>query len=203
MNATRKIALIAIFTSLAIATDYAMAPIYNVKLVFTLVFASAYSFGFKIGATIALLTELIWGIISPNGPPTLILPFLMGSTVIYALAGWGSSKIWGRDIKPLSNLNVFIGSIMAICAFTWDTITNFGTAILLSWPKITFSKLLLYEGFGIPFMVSHELGDFVIGAALAPIIILYLLKVFGSKGDLASKKELSSAKIPSVQGESG
>lgn len=205
MNATRRMTVIAIFTSLAIATDYAMAPIYNVKLVFTLVFASAYTFGFKTGATIAILTEFIWGVISPYGAPTLILPFLMGATVIYAFAGWGASRIWGLGIKPVSHLNIFFGSIMAICAFSWDTITNFGTAILVTWPNVTIEKLLLYEGFGIPFMVTHELGDFVLGAALAPIIIVYFIHVFGRKGDLVPNKEqsLESSNVTSARNRMG
>ena len=60
MNGTRKLSIIAILTSLAIVTDYAMLPVPNVKLVFTLTFSSAYAFGFRIGATVAILTELIW-----------------------------------------------------------------------------------------------------------------------------------------------
>ena len=193
MNATRRITLIAIFISLAIATDYAMAPIYNVKLVFTLVFASAYSFGFRVGATVAILTELIWGTISPEGFGGMIIPFLMAATVIYAVAGWGASKIWGLEIKPFSSLSLVFGSILAVCAFAWDTITNFATGLLVLWPSnITFSRLLLFEinPLTIYFMVSHELGDFVIGSALAPIIIVYFLRIFGKQRDLFSKKQI-------------
>lgn len=191
MNATRKIAIISIFTSLAIATDFAMTPIYNVKIVFTLVFASAYSFGFKIGATIALITEFIWGIISPEGFGGIIIPFLMGATVVYAIAGWAASRVWGRDIKPASSLNVVFGSILALCAFTWDTITNFATGLLTLWPNnVTFSHLLLFEinPLTIYFMVSHELGDFVIGSALAPIIIVYFLRTFRLSGRTSVEK---------------
>ncbi|MDH2900767.1 MAG: hypothetical protein PXY39_07320 [archaeon] len=200
MNATRRITLIAIFTSLAIATDFAMAPIYNVKLVFTLVFASAYSFGFKIGAAIAVLTELIWGIISPSGFGGLIIPFLVGANIIYAVAGLGASKIWGYEIKPVSQLNIFFGSIMAICAFLWDTVTNFGTGIIEVWPHVTMTALLGAEAVGIPFMVFHELGDFVIGSALAPIIIVYFLKIFGERGHTESRKRaiVSGAGMPAA-----
>lgn len=188
MNNTRRITLIAVFTSLAIATDYAMTPIYNVKLEFTLVFASAYAFGFKIGATIAILTELIWGIISPNGFGGLIIPFLVGANIIYALAGWSASNVWGYQIKPVSELNIFFGSIMAICAFLWDSFTNFGTALLDFGLRITVTKFLAIEAFGIYFMISHELGDFIIGSALAPMIITYFLRVFGREGELSSRK---------------
>jgi hypothetical protein len=189
LNSTRRLSVIAIFTSLAIATDYALAPISNVKLEFTLVFASAYAFGFKIGATIAVLTELIWGIVSPNGFGGLIIPFLITANVIYALAGWGASKIWGYQIKPVSELNIFFGSIMAVCAFLWDSFTNFGTALLEFGLRITFTKFLAVEAFGIYFMIAHELGDFVIGSALAPIIIVYFLRVFGREGELSTRDQ--------------
>ena len=142
MNATRRITLIAMFTSLAITTDYALTPINNVKLVFTLVFASAYSFGFKVGAAVAVLAELIWGIISPDGFGGLIIPFLMGATLIYAVVGWGASKVWGTEINPVSPLNIVFGCIMATCAFAWDTVTNLATGLLALWPdNVTLSHL--------------------------------------------------------------
>jgi hypothetical protein len=204
LNSTRQLTVIAIFTSLAIATDYALAPLYDVKLVFVLVFASAYAFGFKTGATIALSSEFIWGIISPYGAPTLILPFLMGATIIYAIAGWGASKIWGRNIKSVSHLNLFFGSFMAICAFIWDTTTNFGTALLVYWNHITLAKFLFVDlnPMTLYFTVSHELGDFVLGSVLAPIIVVYFLKVFGRRGEVLSGQTanaLDSNKIPYVQ----
>ncbi|MDG6908677.1 MAG: hypothetical protein JRN20_23160 [Nitrososphaerota archaeon] len=204
MNGTQKLSIIALFTSLAIVTDYAMLPIPNVKLVFTLTFSSSYAFGFKIGAAVAILTELIWGTISPDGFGGLIIPFLVAANIIYAFAGWGASKIWGHDLRPISSLNIFFGSILAVCAFLWDTATNFGTGILIVWPHVTVAALLYYEGFGIPFMVFHELGDFVLGSAVAPVIIVYFLRVFGGQRDRLSMKAkgditTSGTKSPTTQ----
>lgn len=194
MNARKRIAIIAMFTSLALATDYALTPLYNVKLIFTLVFASAYSFGFKIGAAVAVLAELIWGIISPEGFGGMIIPFLLAATLIYAVAGWSASKVWGTDIKPVSSLNIFFGSILALCAFAWDTITNFATGLLVLWPNhLTLSNLLLFEvnPFTIYFMISHELSDFVIGSTLAPIMVVYFSRVFGRKEEILSKQQFT------------
>jgi hypothetical protein len=101
-----------------------MLPLANVKLVFTLTFSSAYAFGFKVGASVAIFTELIWGLLSPNGFGGLIIPFLVGANLIYAVAGYGASKVWGTDIKPYSHLNVVFGSILAVCAFLWDCTNN-------------------------------------------------------------------------------
>jgi len=180
----KSVSIIAIFTSLIIASDFALVAIPNVKLVFTLTFASTYSLGLKIGTSIAILSELIWGIVSPYSFGGPIIPFLVAGNLIYVLAGWGASRIWGQNIAPVSSLNIIFGSIMAICAFFWDTVTNFGTALIASWPHLTLTKFLYFEAFGVPFMVFHELGDFVIGAALAPIIIVYFRRLKPSRSNL-------------------
>ena len=96
MQSTKGISIVAIFTSLIIVSDYALAPIPNVKLVFTLAFASTYSLGLKIGTWIAVLSELIWGSISPYGFGGPIIPFLIVGNLVYVLAGWGAS----RDLGP-------------------------------------------------------------------------------------------------------
>jgi hypothetical protein len=184
VHSAKGISIVAIFTSLIIVSDYALAPIPNVKLVFTLAFASTYSLGLRIGTSIAVLSELIWGSISPYGFGGPIIPFLIVGNLVYVLAGWGASRIWGQNIAPVSSLNLIFGSIMAICAFLWDTITNFGTAVLATWPHLTLTKFLYFAAFGVPFMVFHELGDFVIGAALAPVIIVYLRRLRPSRNNL-------------------
>ena len=94
MRSTQTLSIIAIFTSLIIASDYALAPVSNVKLLDTLVFSSAYSFGFRIGASIAVLSEFIWGVVSPYGFGGLIIPFLVAGELIYAFAGYSASRIW-------------------------------------------------------------------------------------------------------------
>ena len=93
MHHTKDLTIVAVFTSLIIASDYALAPVFNVKLVDTFVFSSAYSFGFRIGAYIAILSEFIWGVISPNGFGGLIIPFLVVGELLYAFAGYSASKI--------------------------------------------------------------------------------------------------------------
>ena len=94
---TRTLALIAIFTSLILASDYALSPIFNVKLLDTLVFVAAYTFGFRIGASIAMLSEFIWGTVNPNGFGGLVVPFLILGEMVYVVAGYLASKTWKID----------------------------------------------------------------------------------------------------------
>jgi hypothetical protein len=176
MRTTNAVSIIAVFTSTIIASDFTLAPVLNVKLLDTLVFSSAYAFGFKIGASIAILSELIWSFVTPYGGASqlTIVPFLLAGELLYVVAGYFASKIWGFErLSPLSTRNLFFGAILAICAFIWDFETNVATGLIALWPNITLGRVLFFEIPGIPFMIPHELSDFVLGATLAPIIILY------------------------------
>jgi hypothetical protein len=65
---------------------------------------------------------------------------------------------------------------LAISAFIWDFETNLGTALLVFWPNITLGKIAITELYGSPFMLFHELSDFLLGALFAPAIILLLAR---------------------------
>ncbi len=188
----RTISVVALFSSLIIATDYALAPALNVKLMDTLVFSSAYSFGFRIGAYIAITSELVWSFVSPYGVAGYMMPFLIGGEVLFALAGYAASRIWGspKDLKEFSEKNLFFGAILAICAFVWDFETNIGTGLLAG--ARTLEGFLAWEISGIPFMIAHELSDFALGAVLAPIVIVYFYRVFGSSGKSVTVRDFST-----------
>ncbi len=169
----RQISIIAIFTSLVIASDFALAPALNVKLMDAIVFASAYAFGFRTGAAIAILSEFIWSIVTPYGLFFPIIPFLVAGELLFVTAGYLASKIW--KIENLSSLSVnglFLGATLAICAFVWDFETNIATGLIALWPRENLWGLLAFEISGIPFMIPHELSDFILGAGLVPIIVM-------------------------------
>ncbi len=178
MRSARQLSIIAIFTSLIIASDFALAPVLNVKLMDTLVFASAYAFGFRTGASIAIFSEFIWSVVTPYGFFLPITPFLVIGELLFATAGYFASKIWGIEkLSLISSRNLFFGSILAICAFIWDFETNIASGLIALWPRENLLGILAYEIFGIPFMIPHELSDFVLGSALAPIVIMYFRRL--------------------------
>jgi uncharacterized membrane protein len=171
MRSTKTLTLIAIFTSLIIASDYALAPIYNVKLMDTLVFSAAYSFGLRIAASIAILSESIWSVVNPTGFYLPIIPFLLVGELLFVLAGYFASKIWKiQDFSGLSSRNLFFGAILAICAFVWGVEVNVATGLLLGVRSLY--QLLAYEVAAIYFDVAHEVSNFILGATLAPFVIL-------------------------------
>jgi hypothetical protein len=170
---TRELALVAAFSALAVASDYALTDIPNVKLVDPIVFSVAFVFGLEMGVYVGVLSEVIWGTLSPYGFGGYIIPFLVAGEVLYALAGWAASKVWRGEGPPLAARNLYMGSVLASCAFAWDLETNAGSALLSFWPALTLHKLLATEAVGIPFMLAHEVSDLVTGAVLAPLIIFY------------------------------
>ena len=172
----------ALFTSLIIASDYALTPALNVKLMDTMVFSSAYAFGFRIGAYVALLSELVWSLVSPYGFAGYLMPFLVGGELLFALAGFAASKIWGNpgDLSTHSVNNFFFGAMLAICAFVWDFETNIATGLVAGAHTLTY--LLSFEVLGIPFMLAHELSDFFLGSLLAPLVIVYFSRRFARSG---------------------
>jgi hypothetical protein len=170
---TREIAVVAGFTALAVASDFALADLPNVKLVDPIVFSVAFIFGLEMGVYVGVLSEVIWGTLSPYGFGGYIIPFLVAGEVLYALAGWGAAKVWKGESSRISARNFYVGAILAICAFLWDLETNAGTALLIYWPSPTLQNLLGVEAVGIPFMVAHELGDLAAGVVLVPLLIFY------------------------------
>lgn len=176
---TRNLAVVAVFTAAVVGSDFALAPYANFKLMDVTVFLVAYVFGFRQGAAVAVLSETIWSVVSPWGFAGAFTPFLVGGELLFAVAGWGASRVWGRDTGALSPTALFIGATLAICAFVWDFEANAANALIATWPDTSLSQVIVYElqGFVFPTPLAHELWDFVLGAVLAPAAIVAMPKV--------------------------
>lgn len=194
MERSESVAVVTVFTALVVGSDFALSPYPNVKLFDTLVFVAAFVYGFRVGAAVGVLSETIWGFVSPNGMAGIILPFLAGGELLFAFAGYAASRVWTNPMSnPLSVQNLFFGALMAVCAFAWDFETNLATGLLAG--ATTISSLLWYEAYGIPFMFAHETSDLVFGTLAAPPLILYTwqamkgrtLRVLGATTEAASR----------------
>lgn len=170
------VAIVAVFSALVVATDFALAPFVSFKLLDTVVFMVSFVYGFKQGAAVALVSETVWSVVSPWGAAGAITPFLVGGELVFAFAGWGAAKIWRTDEKVVSPVTFFIGATLAICAFFWDFETNAATALLWFGPGLNLPQLLAVEaaGFAFPIPLAHELADFALGSLLAPASLLVM-----------------------------
>ncbi|MDE1852304.1 MAG: hypothetical protein KGI38_01020 [Thaumarchaeota archaeon] len=173
------VAIVAIFSSLVVGSDFALTPFVNFKLMDVVVFLVAFAFGFRQGAMVAVLSETIWSVVSPWGPAGLIAPFLIVGELLFAVAGWAAARVWADKKESISPHAVFIGATLAICAFIWDFETNAATALIAGWPGLNLGELISYElqGFVFPVPLAHEIADFALGTLLAPASLLLMSKV--------------------------
>ena len=179
---TGTVSVIALFTAVIIGSDLALSgpEFSNIKLLDTLVFVSAYVFGFRIGASVGILSETIWSFLSPIGMAGIITPFLVGGELLFAAAGWGASRLWGPKPGIVSKFSIFIGALLAICAFVWDLETNFGTALIAYWPGLPMSQVLftMFNPATLLFALAHEGSDFAFGCLVAPSFIGLIPRAF-------------------------
>ena len=166
-----EVATVAVFTAMIVGSDLALASVPNVKLLDSLVFVVAFVYGFRTGALVAILSEGVWAVVSPWGFAAVIGPFLIVGELVFAVAGWQASRVWGDPSKLISN-SLFIGATILLCAFAWDLETNVATAFIAYGGNLVATLVS-----GIPFAIVHEVSDFFIGAAVAPAVILLIPRI--------------------------
>ncbi len=185
MERTGKVAVIALFTAVIVGSDLALSgpEFSNIKLLDTLVFVSAYVFGFRVGASVGILSETIWSFLSPIGMAGAITPFLVGGELLFAVAGWAASKLWGTMPQFAPTRPLFMGGLLAICAFVWDLETNAATALIAYWPNLGLPQLLgtMFNPATLAFALAHEASDFAFGTLLVPSFILLIPRAFGRR----------------------
>jgi len=194
-----KAMIVAVFTALSLATNYALIGFQNVKLMDTLVFIVAFLFGVRLGIGVAVSTWLVYGLVNPNGVDgPIILSFLILGECFYALSGAilsrtsvgqelsrmkstdDSSRITGRTsvfrklgrrIRKLNPTRSLVFALVGLQAtFGYDLLTNFA-----SWLFLTTS---LYQAFiignlvGAPFSIAHEGSNVIFFATVAPAVIV-------------------------------
>ena len=173
-----KATLVAVFAALALATNYALIALPNIKLMDALVFIAAFLFGLRLGIGVAASTWLVYGFVNPNGQADFVLlSFLIAGECFYAVAGATLSRTFvARDLlkKNQTQWRPKLGLVFALvgfqATFAYDLLTNFG-----SWVLKTNS---LYQAFvigiitGAPFAVLHEVSNIIFFGTVAPAVIV-------------------------------
>jgi hypothetical protein len=180
-----EVSVIAVFTAVIIGSDLALSgpEFSNIKLLDTLVFVSTYVFGLRVGVAVGVLSEATWSFISPIGMAGAITPFLVGGEMLFVFAGWAASRAWGPRPRVLSSNSLFIGALLAICAFLWDLETNAATALIAYWPGLGLAQLLgtMFNPLTLLFALAHEGSDFAFGCLVAPSFIFLIPKALGRR----------------------
>ncbi|MBM1154294.1 hypothetical protein DRN94_000225 [archaeon] len=166
MHRALRIPLIATFSALAIALNYAFAAIPNVQLFDFIVYLTAFSFGFDIGAGVAVVTWLVYGYLNPWG---FFLPILAATTVsepIYAIAGTAaarSPRLWKQ-----TRIAALVHALNALwTTLVYDLLTASAYALVFHVPLLA---ALLAQ---IPFTILHLAANIPL-FSLTPLIASYL-----------------------------
>ena len=176
-----KVMITAVFTALALATNYALIGIPNVKIMDTLVFVAAFFFGLRLGIGVAASIWLVYGFVNPNGVDSfLMLSFLMVGECFYALAGAALKKsLVARDFvkgtREYQRLSIVFGLVGLLATFAYDALTNFGSRIFRTgsfYQDFVFGNII-----GVPFSVAHEASNVVFFATIAPAIVVAATRI--------------------------
>jgi uncharacterized membrane protein len=171
-----KVLIVAVFTALSLATDYAMTGLQNIKVMDTLVFLAAFLFGFRSGIGVALLTRFIFGLVNPFGPADPItLLFVMIGECFFAIAGAALRSTFAvsnftRGSRDYGRFSIVLSLVGLQATFAFDILTNFGSWLFET--SSLYQALLVGNIVGAPFSVAHEASNVVFFATIAPAIVV-------------------------------
>jgi hypothetical protein len=167
---SKKIAMIAILVSVAIATNYAMMPLYNIKLMDIIVFLGGFCFGPLAGASIGVTSWAVYGTLNPLGFSIPILLATMLSESIYGVAGGLIKKSFTENFsgfkKEQTSVYVFFGILGFLLTLTYDVITNIVFGYVYS-PSILVAIIVGFVPFGLAHVISNA---FFFGLGCVPAI---------------------------------
>ena len=164
---TFKVAIIATLVALSIATNYVLLGVHNIKLMDFIVFVGGFCFGSVIGASIGVLSWLIYGTLNPYGFVPQVWLATMFAESIYGIVGGflgkslTSTNFNGQQLR----LSVFFATMGFLPTVIYDLITN--VAYASSFNVRIVAAILV----GAPFTVLHEVANAAIfGVCSVPMI---------------------------------
>jgi len=181
---TFKIAIITTLVALSIATNYVLIGVHNVKLMDFMVFVGGFCFGSIVGASIGVLSWLIYGTLNPYGFVPQVWLATMLAESIYGIVGGvlGKSLASTNHKKQQLKLSVFFATMGFIPTVVYDLITNVAYASSFNVP------ILAAVFVGAPFTVLHEVANAVIFGVCSIPMITALRKLCGGEKRVVLKK---------------
>ena len=172
-NSTTKIALLVVMASVAIASNYLLIGVVNIKFMDLIVFTCGYVMGSGFGGVLGILIWLVYGSLNPYGFEVFMLATTMLMEGLIGITGGilqGTMNI-GLNRKPDLRLAI-IGFILTL---GYDIVTNIVSALTVGIP-IPVAMIS-----GIPFMLVHELSNAVFFGFGGPPLINSMRKLLGER----------------------
>ena len=184
LSGSRRVAAVSMFTALAVATDYAMLPLANVKLMDCIVFVSTLAFGVGVGASVAGLTWLVYGTVNPLGADSgSFLVLLIASEMVYVLFAMLARGLLNPG-QGIPSRSVTWGALGVTATFLYDINTIVTPYLVIGQ---SFPVILAELPFAAPFMLAHELSNFVFFATVAPLLYAAIRRVAYRPGGAAAQ----------------
>lgn len=135
----------------AIASNYLLIGVANIKFMDLIVFTSGFIMGPTMGAITGAMVWLIYGTINPFGFSLPILIATMCSETVYGIAG----GLYRKSSSNGTGFDIWVAVIGFLATFLYDLITNIVSAYTVGIP-ISVGLVT-----GIPFMLAHVLSNTV------------------------------------------
>ena len=164
MSDSKWVSITAIMTALALVGNYALVAVPNLELGSSVLFLTAYIFGYRMAIWSTLIMSLLYGIINPWGAfiPQIWLSQVIGWFYIVA-AGSIMGRI-GPNGKRLEPRKWELAITGAFVTFIFEQITNIGYSITFGVPFI------LAVTAAIPFTVLHIVSNAIIFSQIVPML---------------------------------
>jgi len=171
---SQKIALVTMLIGLAIATNYAMVTVPNVKFMDVIVFIGGFIFGPFVGGSIGILSWIVYGTLNPNGFSMVIWLATMFSEMIFGVVG-GLVGRGSFDVRrQRAGLCLSFAALGGLLTFAYDVVTNIAWGYAYG-PSVVGAVVI---GF-VPFGLIHVMSNIVFfGVGCVPAIS-GALKVIG------------------------
>ncbi len=179
-----KVSIIAILVALCIATNYALVGVPQVKVMDFIVFVGGFCLGPLAGASIGILSWMVYGAMNPYGfVPQIWLATMFSEAIYGLLGGFLGKKFALTNFNGVRlRLSIFFGTIGFISTLFYDLVTNVVYASVFGVPIIVAIVV------GTPFHVLHQVSNVAIfGVSTVPVITV-LEKLLGGERNSVSKK---------------
>jgi len=159
-RSVRRASVTALMTAACVSTNYLLIGVVNVKFMDLIVFVSGIVFGSIVGATVGILTWLIYGTLNPYGFSLPILAATCAGESLYGVIGGllerrtekNTYEVTGKKLWFMKAKFAIVGFILT---FVYDLFTNIVSGLVAGIP-LTVALIG-----GIPFAIAHEFSNAV------------------------------------------
>lgn len=177
-----RVALLGIFTALAVVLGYALVFIPNIELFTLMIFLAGFIMGKRDGAIVGLMSSFIFVFFNPYGVSPL--PLFAYQLFHYALVGYLGGLMCNflskkRFFKPEEDMYVLSVLIIfaitgAVITFTYDVISTFIGALVIYGTIESFWPTYII---GLPFTTIHLIGNMLGFIFILPALIQLIYKM--------------------------